>query len=54
MQWKIGCSGFQYAEWKSVFYPQELPQNKWFEFYTTHFSALELNSTFYRFPKVSI
>ncbi|MBD0332412.1 MAG: DUF72 domain-containing protein [Chitinophagaceae bacterium] len=51
--WHIGCSGFHYKEWKGVFYPQGLPQTKWFEYYTRHFNTLELNVTFYRFPKVS-
>jgi uncharacterized protein YecE (DUF72 family) len=53
MQWKIGCSGYQYAEWKRVFYPEDVPQRKWFEFYSTHFNSLELNVTFYRFPKLA-
>jgi uncharacterized protein YecE (DUF72 family) len=52
MQWKIGCSGYQYAEWKRIFYPEDIPQRKWFEFYSTHFNSLELNVTFYRFPKL--
>ena len=49
-KWLIGCSGFAYKEWKEVFYPQGLPQSRWFEFYTEHFNTLELNVTFYRFP----
>lgn len=49
-QWYIGCSGFHYADWKSVFYPESLPKSRWFEFYTTRFNTLEVNSTFYRFP----
>jgi uncharacterized protein YecE (DUF72 family) len=53
-QWKIGCSGFYYTEWKSVFYPEKLPQRKWFEYYCEHFNALELNVTFYRFPKIEL
>lgn len=48
----IGCSGFHYKEWKDVFYPTGLPQNKWFEYYSRHFNTLELNTTFYRFPRV--
>ena len=48
----IGCSGFHYKEWKEIFYPAELPQRKWFEFYSQHFNTLELNTTFYRFPRV--
>jgi uncharacterized protein YecE (DUF72 family) len=51
VQWKIGCSGYHYNEWKRIFYPEDLPQKKWFEFYSTHFNSLELNVTFYRFPK---
>ncbi|MEO7961395.1 MAG: DUF72 domain-containing protein [Ginsengibacter sp.] len=46
----IGCSGFHYKEWKEVFYPQGLPQTKWFEFYATKFNTLEINSSFYKFP----
>jgi uncharacterized protein YecE (DUF72 family) len=53
MKWHIGCSGFHYKHWKGTFYPSDMPQRKWFEFYTQHFSTLELNVTFYRFPQVS-
>jgi len=53
MDWYIGCSGFHYKHWKGVFYPDDTPQKKWFEFYTEHFNTLELNVTFYRFPQLS-
>ena len=46
----IGCSGFHYKEWKDFFYPEKLPQTKWFQFYCEHFNTLELNVTFYKFP----
>ena len=52
MQWHIGCSGFHYKHWKEIFYPKTVPQRLWFEFYSEHFNTLELNVTFYRFPKV--
>ena len=52
MQWRIGCSGFHYKEWKGLFYPPGLRQKDWFEFYCRHFNTLELNMTFYRFPQV--
>lgn len=52
LQWRIGCSGYHYAEWRRFFYPEGLPQRKWFEFYSQHFNSLELNVTFYRFPKL--
>ncbi len=50
-EWWIGCSGFHYKEWKEVFYPKGIPQTKWFEYYCTHFNTIELNTTFYRFPR---
>ena len=46
----IGCSGFHYKEWKSFFYPDGLPQTKWFQFYCAHYNTLQLNTTFYKFP----
>jgi uncharacterized protein YecE (DUF72 family) len=45
-----GCSGFYYREWKDIFYPEKLPQSKWFAFYCEHFNTLEINATFYKFP----
>ena len=52
-QWNIGCSGFHYKHWKGTFYPEDLPQKKWFDYYCQHFNTLELNVTFYRFPQLS-
>jgi uncharacterized protein YecE (DUF72 family) len=54
MKWNIGCSGFSYKEWKNVFYPPKLPQREWFNYYSKHFSTLELNVSFYRFPQLSM
>ncbi|MEO6546683.1 MAG: DUF72 domain-containing protein [Ferruginibacter sp.] len=51
MEWIIGCSGFSYKSWKPLFYPANLPSTKWFEFYGEHFNTVELNVTFYRFPR---
>jgi uncharacterized protein YecE (DUF72 family) len=53
MKWHIGCSGFHYKDWKIKFYPEGLPQKKWFDYYCEHFDTLELNVTFYRFPQLS-
>jgi|SRR5690348_10672405 len=52
LDWRIGCSGFHYDDWKEIFYPSSLPKRKWFEFYCEHFNTLELNVTFYRFPQL--
>lgn len=53
MKWFIGCSGFHYKHWKEVYYPIGLPQTRWFKYYCQHFNTLELNNTFYSFPKLS-
>jgi uncharacterized protein YecE (DUF72 family) len=53
MNWHIGCSGFHYKHWRGTFYPEKLAMTKWFNFYCQHFSTLELNVTFYRFPQLS-
>jgi uncharacterized protein YecE (DUF72 family) len=50
--WKIGCSGFHYAEWKEIFYPASVREKEWFEFYCRHFNTMEFNVTFYKFPRV--
>src|SRR5687768_9900518 len=52
VKWKIGCSGYHYGEWKGMFYPEGLAKSKWFDFYCQHFSTIELNVTFYKFPRV--
>ncbi len=39
-----------YREWKPQFYPQEITQRKFLEFYSRYFNTLEINSTFYKFP----
>ena len=36
-----------YSDWKGAFYPQDLPQRKWLEFYGQQFKTVEVNSTFY-------
>lgn len=46
----IGTSGYDYPEWKGVFYPQELKRKDFLSYYATQFNALELNNTFYNMP----
>lgn len=47
----IGCSGFSYPHWRGTFYPEELPQTRWFAHYAALFASVELNVTFYRLLK---
>ncbi len=46
----IGTSGWHYDDWRGQFYPEKLPKAKWLEYYARHFTALELNNSFYRLP----
>ena len=46
----VGCSGWVYRHWREVFYPQGLPQKRWFERYAEEFDTVEINNSFYRLP----
>ncbi len=48
---RIGCSGWNYKDWRGVVYPQGLPQRRWLEHYAELFDTVEINSTFYGTPK---
>jgi uncharacterized protein YecE (DUF72 family) len=50
---RIGCSGWQYRHWRGLFYPAELPQGRWLDYYAQHFDTVEINNTFYRLPEVA-
>lgn len=47
---RIGCSGWDYAEWRGVAYPGDLPRARWLGAYADLFDTVELNATFYRLP----
>ena len=46
----VGTSGFDYDDWRGVFYPADLPKGRFLEHYAEHFKALELNFSYYRMP----
>ena len=50
----IGCSSYQNAQWKGIFYPEDMPARQWFGFYCRHFNTYEINATFYKFPTLRI
>lgn len=54
VNFRIGCSGYHYAEWRGLFYPTDLAKANWFEFYCEHFNTIELNVTFYKFPRTEL
>jgi uncharacterized protein YecE (DUF72 family) len=53
VQFRVGTSGYSYKEWKGSFYPDKLPDKKMLSCYAEHFSTVEINSTFRRFPTAS-
>jgi len=46
----VGCSGWVYRHWRGLFYPERLPQKRWFERYAEEFDTVEINASFYRLP----
>jgi len=50
----IGTSGYSYKEWKGKFYPAKIPPREMLRFYGERLTAVEINNTFYHFPKVSV
>ena len=44
----IGCSGWNYSDWRERFYPKSVPASRWLEHYARVFKTVEVNSTFYR------
>ena len=46
----LGTSGYDYPEWKGVFYPADLKRKDFLPYYSTVFNALELNFSFYGLP----
>ena len=49
----VGCSGWVYKHWRGIFYPDGLPQKRWFERYSEYFDTVEINASFYRLPLAS-
>lgn len=47
---RVGCSGWQYRDWRGRFYPDDLPQSRWLEHYARTFDTVEINNSFYRLP----
>ena len=46
----IGTSGWSYAHWANVFYPEGLPSEGRLDHYVRQFSTVELNASYYRWP----
>lgn len=49
----VGTSGWQYADWKPLLYP-DVPQRAWLERHAQEFATVEVNNAFYRLPDRSV
>jgi len=49
----IGTSGWSYNHWEGVFYPLHTPVHARLKFYVARFPTVEINATFYRWPKTA-
>lgn len=47
---RIGTSGWNYDHWKDVLYPRT-PASRWLEAYAEIFDTVELNASFYHWPR---
>ena len=45
---RIGCSGWNYRDWRGRLYPEGLPPRRWLARYAECFDTVEVNATFYR------
>jgi uncharacterized protein YecE (DUF72 family) len=50
---RIGCSGWNYRDWRERVYPKGVPARRWLAHYATLFDTVEVNSTFYRLARPS-
>jgi uncharacterized protein YecE (DUF72 family) len=44
---RVGISGWRYAPWRGVFYPEGLAQRRELEYCGRHFPTVEINGSFY-------
>ncbi len=47
---RIGCSGWNYDDWRGRLYPEGMGSARWLRRYAEAFDTVEVNSTFYRLP----
>ena len=52
-QIRIGISGWNYAPWRGVFYPKDLPHRRELEFASRQFNSIEINGSFYSLQRPS-
>jgi len=48
---QIGTSGWHYRHWEGAFYPANIRQKDFLNYYIQHFHTVEINNSFYQLPK---
>lgn len=49
----LGTQGFSFKDWVGPFYPEGTSSRSYLEVYARHFSAVEIDSTFYGVPRAT-
>ena len=47
---RIGSCAWSFEDWRGVFYPHDLPESHWLQFYAEYFPTVEVDSTFHAAP----
>src|SRR5207248_6522530 len=42
---RIGACAWSFEDWREIFYPRDLPESRWLEFYARYFPTVEIDST---------
>jgi uncharacterized protein YecE (DUF72 family) len=50
----VGTSGYSFDDWVGNFYPAHIRKGDMLKEYSKHFSAVEVNSTYYRVPNAAM
>ncbi len=50
---RLGTCAWSHPGWAGPFYPADLPEARWLEWYARYFPAVEVDSTFYQVPSES-
>jgi len=46
----IGACAWSFVDWREIFYPRDLLESRWLEFYARYYPTVEIDSTFYAAP----
>ena len=47
---RIGACAWTFDDWRGAFYPPDLPNSHWLQFYSRYFPTVEIDTTFYSAP----